>query len=83
MHESKHVPAGLGDSSHLGENWEVVDDKRDLAALLSCQRLSVSQDAKACDVGGCMGVEGVHKASSCEGKENVFAFFFPTVIREQ
>lgn len=63
MHETKHVPTGLGHGGHLGKHWKVVDDKRHLAPLLPCQRLSVAEDAKPCDVGGCVSVEGVHKTS--------------------
>lgn len=69
MHESKHVPAGFGHGGHLGEHWEIVDDEGNLAPLLSCQRLSVAEDAEPCDVGGCVCVEGVHEASSYEGRQ--------------
>lgn len=65
MHESKHVSAGFGHGGHLGEHREVVDDEGDLAALLLGQRLSVAQDAEACDVCGCVSVEGVHEAGRC------------------
>lgn len=63
MHETKHVPTSFGHGSHLGEHWEVVDDEWHFASLLSRQCLSVSKDAKPGDVGGCMGIEGVHEAS--------------------
>ena len=63
VHETKHVPTGLGHGGHLGKHWEVVDDKWHLAPLLPCQRLSVAEDAKPCDVGGCVSVEGVHETS--------------------
>lgn len=66
MHKSKHVPTGLRHGSHLGEHWEVVDDKRHLTSLLPRQRLSVTKDAKACDISGCVSVEGVHETSSCK-----------------
>ena len=62
MHEPKHVAAGLGHGGHLGEDRQVVDDKRHLAPLLPRQRLSVPQDSEPRDVGGGVGVEGVHQA---------------------
>lgn len=68
MHEPEHVPTGFRHGGHLGEHREVVDDKRHLTSLLSCQRLSVAEDAKPCDIGRCVSIERVHETRSCKQK---------------
>lgn len=62
LQQLEHVPAGLGDCSHLGDDWKVVDDEGHLILLVRRECLSVSEQAEASDVGGAVSVVLVHQA---------------------
>lgn len=47
-----------------------MDDEGDLTALLPSEVLSVTQNAKACDVGGCVCIECVHQSCRWTQRHN-------------
>ena len=47
LEKLEHVSAGLGDCSHLGDDWEVVDDKANLVLLVAGEGLSVAKKTEA------------------------------------
>lgn len=60
MQKAKQVSPGFTHGSHLGEDWQVVDNEGHFIALLLGQVPCVPDDPEAGDVGGSMCVELVH-----------------------
>ena len=62
LEELEHVSAGLGDCSHLGDDWEVMDDKANLVLLVAGKGLSVAKKTEA-----------YKKNSEIAGEWNIYA----------
>lgn len=60
MQKAKQVTPGFTDSSHLGEDWQVVDNKGHFVALLLGEVPCMPNDPEAGDISSGMGVELVH-----------------------
>lgn len=63
LQQLEHVTACLRDGRHLCNHRQIVDDERHLVLLMGGQRLGVTQQAKAGDIGGAVRVVFVHETA--------------------
>ncbi len=64
LKELEHVPAGLRDGCHLGDDRQVVNDEGDFVLLVLGQIHRVAEEAEPGHVGRSVGVVLVHHVCS-------------------
>merc|ERR1712212_594371 len=64
LQKLKHVSAGSSNCCHLGNDWNVMNDKCNFVLLIACQCLSMSKQTKSGNVSCSMGIVLVHQSSN-------------------